>query len=167
MKHRKTIFLMISIMGLPVTTLAEETQPVQQEAVTVPPTTPPHSSPRLQIGETKRFSGKLVANEWQKSGESYCQGGGKYYVLEVNDKRYTLESLRDPRYDQNPEAFATKQLCLAKWVGRTITIKGQEVVRYFSQAEHCPDPQLQCIVGDLTCSWIRISEILAKPPQCE
>jgi len=162
----KMIWLMMSMMGGATLALAEDAQPVVvqseqtlQEVVAMPPL----ESPRLEIEETKIFSGKLIAADWQKSGESYCQGGGKYYVLAVKDQRYTLESLRDPIYEQDQTAFEASQQRLEKWVGRTVSIKGQAVVRYVSQAEHCPNPAMQCITGDITCRWIRVLKIMKKP----
>ncbi len=161
----KNVLLIASLaFGLTVSAVADDNPPAQtqQETVPIQQMMPPPDSPRLEIGKIKTFSGKLEKVNWQKSGESYCQGGAEYYVLVIKGQRYTLESLRDPKYDQNPEAFDVIQQRLAKWVGRTVTLKGQEVVRYFSEQEHCPDPNMQCMAGDIVCNWIRVLKII-KP----
>lgn len=164
----KNVLLMAGLaFGLTVSAVADDNPLEQtvQETVPIQKMMPPTDSPRLEIGKTKTFFGKLEKVDWQKSGESYCQGGAEYYVLVIKGQRYTLESLRDPKYDQDPEAFDLIQQQLAKWEGRTITLKGQEVVRYFSEQEHCPDPNMQCVTGDIVCSWIRVSKIIKRSPR--
>lgn len=166
----KNVFLIASLaFGLTVSAVADDNPSAQtlQETVPIQQMIPPTDSPRLEIGKIRTFSGKLEKVDWQKSGESYCQGGAEYYVLVVKGQRYTLESFRDPKYDQNPEAFDVIQQRLAKLVGRTVTLKGQEVVRYFSEQEHCPDPTMQCVSGDIVCSWIRVSKIIKPKREME
>jgi len=117
---------------------------------------------RVELGELQDFTGKLVKAEWQKSSESYCQGGSSYYALIVKDKRYIINSLRDPIFENKSEDFDKLQAQLAKLEGQTITLQGQTASRHFTQAEQCPNPMMQCMAGEITCDWLRVTKIAAK-----
>jgi len=119
-------------------------------------------APKLELGEMQSFTGKLVKAEWQKTTASYCQGGSTHYELVVKDTHYIVNSLRDPIFEKNSEDFDKLQAQLAKLEGQTITLQGQTVTRHFSQAEHCPNPMMQCIAGELTCDWLRVTDVVAK-----
>lgn len=119
-------------------------------------------TPDLELGKAQTLTGKVVKAEWQKSTASYCQGGSTYYVLVVNDQRYTLNSLRDPIYENNTAEFDKLQAQLAKLEGQQITLTGQPVSRHFSEQEQCLNPMMQCIASALTCDWIRVTNLVAK-----
>jgi len=140
-----------------------EPAPRPQTRRTAPPDEaiePPVS--RVELGELQDFTGKLVKAEWQKSNESYCQGGSSYYALIVKDKRYIINSLRDPIFENKSEDFDKLQAQLAKLEGQTITLQGQTASRHFTQAEQCPNPMMQCMAGEITCDWLRVTKIATK-----
>jgi len=140
-----------------------EPAPRPQTRRTAPPDEaiePPVS--RVELGELQDFTGKLVKAEWQKSNESYCQGGSSYYALIVKDKRYVINSLRDPIFENKSEDFDKLQAQLAKLEGQTITLQGKTASRHFTQAEQCPNPMMQCMAGEITCDWLRVTKIATK-----
>lgn len=120
---------------------------------------PPPPAAKIEVGEMQSFTGKLVKAEWQKSTESYCQGGSSYYALIVENKRYMVNSLRDPVFENNSVDFDRLQAQLTLLEGKTVTLQGQTVSRHFSQQEQCPNPMMQCIATELTCDWLRVTEI--------
>ena len=106
------------------------------------------------------FSGALAAADWTKTGESYCQGGGDYYVLTDGAERYLLDSERDQPYTrQHASERAELRARLAPLAGRRVTLRGALIERTFAQAEHCPDPAAQCPSGPITCRWIRVTAL--------
>lgn len=119
----------------------------------------PTPSANIKVGEVQNFEGQLVKAEWQKSTESYCQGGSGYYVLIVKNKRYVVNSLRDPIFEKNTADFDKLHEQLAQLEGKTVTLTGQTVARHFSQQEQCPNPMMQCIATEITCDWLRVTEI--------
>lgn len=121
------------------------------------PTPPPAA--KVELGEMQSFTGKLVKAEWQKSTESYCQGGSTYYALIVENKRYVVNSLRDPIFENNSADFDKLQAQFAPLEGKTVTLQGQTISRHFSQQEQCPNPMMQCIATEITCDWLRVTEI--------
>jgi|GEM_PF-1318649 hypothetical protein len=140
-----------------------EPAPRPQTRRTAPPDKaiePPVS--RVELGELQDFTGKLVKAEWQKSNESYCQGGSSYYALIVKDKRYIINSLRDPIFENKSEDFDKLQAQLVKLEGQIVTLQGQTASRHFTQAEQCPNPMMQCMAGEITCDWLRVTEIATK-----
>lgn len=144
----------------------DEEQLIEPETTTLPKSSsedkPAAVSPNMKVGEIQTFSGKVIKAEWQKSSASYCQGGSSYYVLAVGDKRYTLNSLRDPVNEKDMPTFNKLQALLEKLEGRTITLNGQLVSRHFTEQEQCPNPTMQCIAGEITCDWLRVTSLVIK-----
>ncbi len=119
----------------------------------------PTPSANIEVGKVQQFTGQLVKAEWQKSTESYCQGGSNYYVLVVKNQRYVVNSLRDPIFEKNTADFDKLQAQFAQLEGKTVTLTGQTVARHFSQQEQCPNPMMQCIATEITCDWLRVTEV--------
>jgi hypothetical protein len=157
---------MQSVLGSPkfdaigkenVTDEADEPEPPPPPKRRAPPS--PTNSAKVELGEMRSFTGKLVKTEWQKSTESYCQGGSSYYALVVENKRYVVNSLRDPIFENNSVDFDKLQAQLATLEGKTVTLQGQTASRHFSQQEQCPDPMMQCVATELTCDWLRVTAL--------
>ncbi|WP_143780204.1 hypothetical protein [Leptolyngbya sp. 'hensonii'] len=105
------------------------------------------------------FSGQIMAADWSKTIESYCQGGSEYYVLVVGSNRYPLNSNRDwPYAKNNGAALQRLKQQFQRQVGQTVVVRGTLITRTFQQKEHCPDAKMQCLSGSITCQWIRVSQ---------
>lgn len=105
---------------------------------------------------SEQLTGKVIEKTWQKSQQSYCQGGSNYYVLQVDNEEVVLNSERD---DEVEEAdFLEIQAQLADLVGQQVTVTGQFVEKFFSYEDHCP-PMAQCIAQDITCHWFRVEHV--------
>jgi|JFJP01.1.fsa_nt_gi hypothetical protein len=145
--------------------LLDESEPAprpQTKRIAPPVETVESAVSRVKLGEKQDFTGKLVKAEWQKSTESYCQGGSSYYALIVKNERYIINSLRDPVFENKHEDFDKLQAQLAQLEGQTITLQGQTASRHFTQAEQCPNPMMQCMAGEITCDWLRVTDITTK-----
>ncbi len=110
----------------------------------------------LPSNKFQSITGKIVEKPWQKSQQSYCQGGANYYVLQTQDAEIVLNSQRDTEMDDT--TYLKMQAKLANLVEKTITITGQWVKKSFAYEEHCP-PMAQCIAQDITCHWFKIQQI--------
>ncbi|MEZ5671690.1 MAG: hypothetical protein R3E08_04600 [Thiotrichaceae bacterium] len=144
----------------------EDEEPIEPEEATLPKSNSEDkstaTSPNLKVGKIQAFSGRIAKVEWQKSSASYCQGGSTYYELVVGDKHYTLNSLRDPVNEADTATFDKLQAVLEKLTGRTITLNGQLVSRHFTEQEQCPNPAMQCMAGEITCEWLRVTGLVIK-----
>lgn len=112
-----------------------------------------------QRGPLQTFEGVVRERDWRKAPESYCHGGGNYYVLETPEGDLTLGSLRAD------SAGASRNERLRQLEGRTVQIVGSRITVSYSQAEHCPDPMMQCVSGPITCAHIEIQELGPKSQQ--
>lgn len=122
------------------------------------PTTLPATSTPTLIEQD--FTGTLVAGEWTKTEQSYCQGGSDYFVLVSGADEYLLNSFRDLPYAADFAARLQAQNAqFSELAGQTVTLRGVRMTRTYSHAEHCPDPNAQCVDGSLTCEWIRVREV--------
>lgn len=133
--------------------------PPRPQPKPAPQPAPPTPAAKIELGEMQSFTGKLEKAEWQKNTESYCQGGSSYYVLVVKNQRYVVNSLRDPIFEKNTADFDKLQAQFAQLEGKTVILTGQTVARHFSQQEQCPNPMMQCIATEITCDWLRVTEV--------
>lgn len=112
------------------------------------------------------FSGTLTAEQWSLTVDSYCQGGSDYFTLTLgNQQVYALNSERDTPYAiDNATQRQELHQRFSLLSGQIISLRGTLITRTFEPSEHCPNSEAVCIQGPITCSWIRVAEIMAPNP---
>ncbi|MEZ4630189.1 MAG: hypothetical protein R2880_05695 [Deinococcales bacterium] len=117
------------------------------------------------------FVGQIILLPWTMTLESYCQAGSDYYALlievesevkgETKHQLLAINSLRDGFFAEQEGMKLWQEIYegLAGYVDQEISISAEMITKSFSQEEHCPNADMSCISGPISCAWLRLETL--------